>query len=64
MMRKRRSSLFVVNIGRRSCGPRVTPPDAIWDRRTKQIKSSKSVAKTYGPFPRCKWIEISKAHLQ
>ena len=64
MVRKRLSSLFVLNLARRSCGPRVTPPDAIWDRRTKQIKAPKSVAKTYGPFPQCKWIEISKTQVQ
>ena len=58
MVRKRLSSLFVVNLARRSCGPRVTPPDAIWDRRTKQLNSSKSVAKTYGPFTEGEWIRF------
>ena len=64
MVKKMLSSLFVVDLVRSSCGPRVTPPDAIWDRRTKQIKSSKSVAKTYGPFPQYKWIGFSKTQVQ
>ncbi len=38
MVGKRLSSLFAVNLAHRSCGPRVTPPDAIWNRSDETAK--------------------------
>ena len=56
--------LVAVDLSHSSCGSRVTPPDAIWDRPAKPDKMLKNVAKTYGPFTEGEWIEFSKTPLQ